>query len=342
MSTPPTDRGTSSVGSEPAELPEVTYREAVTLALDDCLAEDGSVVFLGEDIANEGGVFKTNAGLAEKYGERVINTPICENGFTGVALGMSVAGLRPIVEFMFADFMPSAGDAIVNQLPKYRFMSGGQFSVPVTLRVISGAGGRFGTQHSATGESWFMGQPGLRVAAAASPAAVYELLRAAVRSNDPVIVHEHKLLYTRKGPLRRGAVAELGRAAVERRGDDVTIVATMLMVQHALAAAEELAAEGISAEVVDLRWIRPLDVDTVQRSIERTGRLVIAEEQWHEGGWGATLISRLVMRGVPMAARPRVAGLPDDLLIPFAPPLEDAVIPSAARIADEVRASLRG
>ena len=166
----------------------MTYRDAVNTAIDESLAEDPSVVFLGEDIANEGGVFKTNDGLPEKHGQRVINTPICENGFTGVALGMSVVGMRPIVEFMFADFMPMAGDAIVNQLPKYRFMSGGQFAVPVTLRVISGGGGRFGTQHSATGESWFMSQPGLRVAAAGTPAAAYELLRAAVRSDDPVIV----------------------------------------------------------------------------------------------------------------------------------------------------------
>lgn len=338
MSTP---TETAVTATREGETRELTYRDAVNLAIDDSLAEDPTVVFLGEDIANEGGVFKTNAGLAEKYGERVINTPICENGFTGVALGMSVAGLRPIVEFMFADFMPTAGDAIVNQLPKYRFMSGGQFAVPVTLRVISGAGGRFGTQHSATGESWFMGQPGLRVAAAATPAAAYELLRAAVRSNDPVLVHEHKLLYIRKGPVRRGAVAEVGKATIERHGDDVTIVATMLMVERSLKAAELLEAEGISAEVIDLRWIRPLDVATVQRSVERTGRLVIAEEQWHDAGWGATLISRLARAGVPMAAAPRVAGLPDDLLIPFAPPLEDAVIPTAERIADEVRASLR-
>ncbi len=328
------------VGETGADSVEMTYRDAVNAALDESLAEDPAVVFMGEDIGNAGGVFKTNAGLAEKYGERVINTPICENGFTGVALGMAVVGMRPIVEFMFADFMPTAGDAIVNQLPKYRFMSGGQLSVPVTLRVISGAGGRFGTQHSATGESWFMGQPGLRVATAGTPAAAYELLRAAVRSNDPVIVHEHKLLYIRKGPVRRGAVAEIGKASIERRGGDVTIVATLLMVERALEAAEMLAAEGIDVEVIDLRWIRPLDLETVAASLEKTGRLVIAEEQWHDGGWGATLISRLAMCGVRLASAPRSAALPDDVLIPFAPPLEDAMMPSAQRIADEVRASL--
>jgi pyruvate/2-oxoglutarate/acetoin dehydrogenase E1 component len=333
----PTDQPTAAVSGETVEM---TYREAVHAALDESLAEDPSVVFMGEDVGNEGGVYKTSTGLVERYGERVINTPICENGFTGVALGMAVMGMRPIVEFMFADFMPTAADAIVNQLPKYRFMSGGQLSVPVTLRVVSGAGSRFGTQHSASGESWFMSQPGLRVAAAATPGAAYELLRAAVRANDPVIVHEHRMLYLRKGPVRPGAVAEMGKAAVEREGADVTIVATMFMVQRALEAADLLAAEGIEAEVIDLRWIRPLDLETVSASVEKTGRLVVAEEQWHDGGWGATLISRLAMSGMYMASAPRTAALLDDMHIPFAAPLEDAVMPSAERIADEVRASL--
>lgn len=332
-----TDTAAATSGGETVEM---TYRDAVNAAMDETLAEDQSAVFMGEDVANEGGVFKTNAGLPEKYGERVINTPICENGFTGVALGMSVVGMRPIVEFMFADFLPTASDAIVNQLPKYRFMSGGQFAVPVTLRVISGAGGRFGTQHSATGESWYMSQSGMRVAAAGTPAAAYELLRAAVRSNDPVLVHEHKLLYGRKGQVTRGAVAEMGKASIERAGGDVTIVATLLMVERALKAAEMLKEEGIDAEVIDLRWISPLDLETVGASVAKTGRLVVAEEQWHDGGWGATLISRLAMSGAYMASAPRSVALPDEMLIPYAPPLEDAVIPSAERIADEARASL--
>ena len=330
----------AQAGTAAGDVVEMTYREAVQAALDDSLAEDPAVVFMGEDVGNQGGVYKTNVGLAEKYGQRIINTPICENGFTGVALGMAVMGMRPIVEFMFADFMPTAGDAIVNQLPKYRFMSGGQLSAPVTLRVVSGAGTRFGTQHTASGESWFMAQPGLRVAAAGTPAAAYELLRAAVRSNDPTIVHEHRLLYLRKGEVRRGAVAEVGRASVEREGTDVTIVATMLMLERSLEASEVLAEEGIAAEVIDLRWIRPLDLDTITRSVERTGRLVVVEEQPHEGGWGATLISRLTMAGTSMSTRPRCVSLLDDMLVPFAAPLEDAVMPSAERIADEVRASL--
>lgn len=324
-----------------AEVEQLTYRDAVNAAMHDAFRDDDGVVLLGEDVSSDGGVFKTNAGLAEQYPERVINTPICENGFTGVALGMAVMGMRPIVEFMFADFMPMAGDAIINQLPKYRFMSGGQFSVPVTLRVISGGGGRFGTQHSATGESWFMAQPGMHVALAATPGAAYELLAAAIAADDPVIIHEHKVLYGRKGPVKRGSVAEIGRASIERPGSDVTIVASLLMVERAVQAAEVLSGEGIDAEVIDLRWARPLDIETIASSVARTGRLVIAEEQWHEAGWGATVISRLVQDGTELTAPPVAVSHPYDLLVPYSPPLEDAFIPSVERIVEAARSTVR-
>jgi len=320
---------------------ELTYREAINAALEDDMAADDTVILMGEDVQADGGVFKTNIGLVERFGPaRVRSTPICENGFMGVALGMSLTGLRPVVEIMFADFLPTAGDAIVNQLPKYRYMSGGQFAVPVTIRSISGALGRFGTQHSATGESWFMSLPGLRVVTASSPGSAYELLRTAIRDDNPVIFHEHKAMYARKGPVRRGAIAQLGKAETLRSGSDVTIVATLLMVERALAAAEQLAAEGISAEVIDLRWIRPLDLPTVGASVAKTGRLVIAEEQVHAGGWGATIISELAMAGQTWRSAPRSVGLPYDLPIPYSPPLEDEIIPSAERIAAAARASL--
>ncbi len=325
-----------------ATVPELTYREAINAALNDEMAADPTVLLLGEDVATEGGVFKTNVGLVEKYGPgRVRNTPICENTFVGVALGMSLVGLRPVVEIMFSDFLPTAGDAIVNQLPKYRFMSGGQFAVPVTIRSISGATGRFGTQHSATGESWFMHLPGLRVVTAATPGSAYELLRAAIRDNNPVIFHEHKGLYGRKGPVQRGSVAPIGRAAVVRRGSDVTIVATLLMVERSLQAAAALAEEGIDAEVIDLRWLRPLDVETVRASVERTGRLVVVEEQVHAGGWGATLISELTMGGVAWRRPPLAVSLPPDLPIPYSPPLEDAVLPSVEAIRSAAHAACR-
>ena len=320
---------------------ELTYREAINAALEDEMAADDAVVLLGEDVQADGGVWKTNHGLVEKFGTaRVRSTPICENGFMGVALGMSLAGLRPVVEIMFSDFLPTAGDAIVNELPKYRYMSGGQFAVPVTVRTVSGAGGRFGTQHSATGESWYMSLPGLRIVTASTPGSAYELLRASIRDNNPILFHEHRMLYGRKGPVRRGTVGTVGKAAVLRQGTDVTIVATLLLVERALAAAEQLAAEGISAEVIDLRWIRPMDIPAVAASVAKTGRLVVAEEQVHAGGWGATLISELAMAGTPWKSAPRAVSLPYDLPIPYSPPLEDQMIPSPDAIAAAARASV--
>ena len=181
--------------------------------------------------------------------------------------------------------------------------------------------------------------PGLRVVSASSPGAAYSLLRAAIADDNPVIFFEHKGLYARKGPVNRGQIAELGKAAVLREGVDVTIVATLLMVERALKAAEALATEGIEAEVIDLRWVRPLDVPTVRASVEKTGRLVVAEEQVHAAGWGATLISELAQAGVPFASPPRRVSLPDDYPIPYTPPLEDLIVPSADGIASAARAA---
>ena len=328
---------------EAADVVELTYREAIGAALAHELAEDPTVLLMGEDVATAGGVFKTNEGLSERFGpERVFNTPICENGFIGVALGMAVTGLRPVVEIMFSDFLPTAADAIVNELPKFRFMSGGQCVVPVTVRAIGGGTGRFGTQHSATGESWYMGLPGLKVATAATPASAYGTLRAAIRSDDPVLFFEHKGLYGRKGPVALGedGILAIGKASVLRPGTDVTVVSTLLMADRSLSAARALADEGISAEVIALTWLRPLDYDTIIESVSRTGRLLIVEEQVHAGGWGATVISQLTMRGVPMA-RPSALSLPDDLLISYSPTLEDAIIPSVETIAGRIRLAIQ-
>jgi pyruvate dehydrogenase E1 component beta subunit len=321
---------------------EMTYREAIRAALEDELRADSNVIFLGEDIGGAGGSFKTSEGLLDEFGpSRVIDTPISENGFVGAALGMAVTGMRPVVEIMFADFLPSAGDAMVNELPKFRFMSGGQTDVPLTIRAIGGATGRFGTQHSATGESWFMQMPGLLVVTASSPAAAYGLLRTAIRSDDPVLFLEHKGMYGRKGAVDRAApLPEVGRAEIVRSGADVTIVATLLMVPRALEAAEMLAGEGIEAEVIDLRWIAPLDLDTIRESVLRTDRLVIAEEQVHLGGWGASVISLLAQEGLPENTIPRAVSMPN-VPIAYSPPLEDAAIPSAERIADAARALVR-
>ncbi len=324
----------------PAGAVEMTYREAVCAALEDEMLSDPRVLLLGEDVANDGGVFKTNIGLPEKFPGRITNTPICENTFIGAAIGMAVTGLRPVVEIMFSDFLPTAGDAMVEELPKFRFMSGGQCSVPVTIRSIGGGTGRFGTQHSATGESWFIGLPGLKVAAAGTPAAAYGLLRAAIRDTNPVLLFEHKGLYGRTGSVTRGedGIAELGRASVDREGGDVTIVSTLLMTDRSLQASEQLAESGIAAEIIDLRSLRPLDFETIGRSVSKTGRLLVVEEQVHAGGWGATVISHLAMAGIQLHTPPRAVSLPDDLLISYSPPLEDEIIPSVDVIASAAQA----
>jgi acetoin:2,6-dichlorophenolindophenol oxidoreductase subunit beta len=335
---------TEAIAAVATDAVEMTYRAAVAAALIDEMEADPTVVLMGEDVGAAGGVFKTNEGVIERFGtDRVINTPICENGFLGVALGMAVTGLRPVVEIMFSDFLPTAGDAIVNELPKFRFMTGGQCNVPLTVRAIGGGTGRFGTQHSATGESWYLQLPGLKVAAASSPSAAYGLLRAAIRDNDPVLVFEHKGLLMRKGRFVRDAssVKEVGRAAVTRPGSDITVVATMLMADRALTAAEQLSGEGIDVEVVDLQWLRPLDIDTVESSVRRTGRVMVVEEQVHVAGWGATVISQLAMRDVPLKRPPAAVSLPDDLLVPYSPALEDQVIPSVDAIASAIRQACR-
>lgn len=333
-----------AAAATPAGATEMTYREAVRAALADELAGDPRVMMMGEDVASAGGVFKTNEGLPEEFPGRVVNTPICENTFIGLAAGMAMTGMRPVCEIMFSDFLPTAADALVEELPRMRFMSGGQCTVPVTIRSMGGGGGRFGTQHSATGESWFIGIPGLKVGTAGTPAAAYAMLRAGIRDEDPVLLIEHKSLFMRKGLVPRGeeAIAAVGKAAVEREGADLTIASTLLMTDRSLKAAERLAAEGIEAEVIDLRWLRPLDFDTVRASVEKTGRLLVAEEQVHAAGWGATLISRLATEGVELEAPPRAVSLPDDNLISYSPPLEDAIIPSAETIADAARAISAG
>jgi pyruvate dehydrogenase E1 component beta subunit len=327
-----------TAGRPQPQIEELTYREAVAAAQIDEMAADEAVVLLGEDVATDGGVFKTNVGLAEQFGpSRVLNTPICENSFVGVGVGMAIMGMRPIVEIMFSDFLPTAGDQVFNQLPKYRFMSGGQCSLPVTIRSIGGASGRFGTQHSATGEGWLLGLPGLRLASAASPNAAYRLLRAAIQLDDPVIVFEHKGLYGRRGPVDRSGLADVGKAEVVRRGRDVTIVSTLMMVERALGAAEELAAAGVSAEVIDLRWLEPLDWDTVLGSVGRTRRLVTVEEGPHAGGWASLVVSRVAQEGLRLRTAPKVISMPGDVPVPYSPPLEDAVIPSVAAIVAAVQ-----
>ena len=316
-------------------MSELTYREAVRAALADELEADPPVVTFGEDIAAAGGAFKVTEGLVEQFGpRRVLDTPISEQAIIGAAIGASIKGLRPVVELMFADFAAVCFDQIANQLAKYRYMTGGQVDVPVTIRMANGASLGFGAQHSQTVESWFLNVTGLVLVAPSTPQDAYSLLRASIQSPDPVLVFEHKGLYNARGPVERIAPAEpLGRAAILRRGDDVTIVGTQLMAARALGAAEELAARGVEAEVIDLRTLAPMDVDTVLESLGRTRSLVVVQEGPLAGGWASTLVTRVVTAGTLLAAPPVVV-VSGDTPVPYATDLEAAWLPSVERIVD--------
>ncbi len=321
-------------------MPELTYREAIRLALAEEMRRDPTILFMGEDVAAPGGIFKITEGLLEEFGsERVRDTPISETAFVGAALGLAVTGYRPVVELMFSDFLGVCFDQIVNSIAKHRFMSGGAMSVPLVIRMVGGGGVRFGAPHSQTGESWLMPFPGLKIVAASSPAEAHGMLKAAIRDDNPVVVIEHKGLLGEKGPVREGedGLTALDGPAVVRPGDAATVVASLAMVPRARAAADMLAGEGVEAEIMDLRVLRPLNVAPIVESLGRTGRLVLVEEQHRLGGWGAQVIAEVVEK-VPgiLKAPPRRVTLPDHPL-PFSPVLEDAALPSAERIAGAVR-----
>jgi acetoin:2,6-dichlorophenolindophenol oxidoreductase subunit beta len=320
-------------------MPQMTYREAVVRALADEMAADPEVVFFGEDVAEAGGVFKVTPGLYERFGpERVRDTPISEQAIVGMALGAAITGLRPVAELMFADFIPVAMDQIVNQVAKYRYMSGGQFLVPLTIRAPQGGGNGFGTQHSQCAESWLMNFPGLKVVSPSTPADMYGLLRGAIRENNPVVVLEHKGLYTLKGdvPDDTGPMA-LGEARVVRAGEHVTVVASQLMLHRALEAAETLLGEGISCEVIDVRSFVPLDTGTILRSLAKTNRIVVVEEAPHQAGWGGDIASLAADEGVYWLAAPVRRVNMGGALVAYSPPLEDEVLPGVARIARAIR-----
>ena len=320
-------------------MPEITYREAVQQAISDEMRRDDSIVFFGEDVAEAGGVFKVTPGIYEEFGaERVRDTPISEQAIIGTALGAAITGLRPIAELMFADFIPVAMDQIVNQVAKYRFMSGGQFTVPLTIRAAQGGGGGFGTQHSQCAESWLMNFPGLKVAVPSTPHDMYSLLRGAIRDDNPVIVLEHKYLYGTKGVVPADAEpAKLGEASVVRSGSDLTVVAVQLMLHRALEVADKLSEEGISLEVIDLRTITPLDGRTILRSVQKTNRLLIIEEAPRLGGWGASIASLVADEGIYYLDAPIKRVNLEDSLIAYSPALEDEIIPNVQRIEGAVR-----
>ena len=316
----------------------LTYREAVAAALSDAMDDDPDVLCLGEDIGAAGGVFKTTDGLFERFGgDRVRDTPISEQAIVGAALGAAVTGLRPVAELMFADFAGVAFDQVANQVAKYRYMSAGQADVPVTIRMASGAGLGFAAQHSQATENWFLNVPGVHIVVPATPSDVYGLLRTSIESNDPVLVFEHKALFTRRGDVERGRTIPLGVAEVVRAGSDVTVVATQLMRWRTMEAAEALEADGVQVEVIDPRTLAPLDLDTIMASVERTKRIVCVQESQPAGSWGSTVIAAVVERAFDRLDAPPLLVASDATPVPYAGALEGCWLPSTERIADAIR-----
>lgn len=317
----------------------INYREAVAEGIAREMRRDPSVVCLGEDIGAAGGVFKTTVGLFKEFGpERVWDTPISEQAIVGAAMGAAMTGMRPVAEIMFSDFLACCWDYLANEIPKVRYMTGGQVTVPLVVRTANGGGLGFGAQHSQATENWALTVPGLKIAAPATPADVIGMMAAAIRSDDPVVFFEHKALLAAKGaPAPPDHVVELGRAAVVREGADATLVALASMVPLALQAADLLSGEGIESEVIDLRCLVPLDMSTVLASLVRTSRLVTVEENPYQGGWGATVVSVVADEGFGLLDAPvrRVAG--ECVPLPFADALEEQVIPTVDKVVTAVR-----
>jgi len=321
---------------------ELTYRAAVARGLAQEMERDPSVVLIGEDIGAAGGVFKTTEGLFARFGpDRVRDTPISEQAIIGAAMGAAMTGLRPVAELMFSDFFGVAWDMVANQIAKTRYMTDGQVSLPLVIRTANGGGLRFGAQHSQSIENWTMAIPGLKVVAPSTPADMVGLIAAAIRDPDPVIVCEHKALFADKADVPDGElVEELGRARVLRSGSDATVVALAAMVPRALAAAEELARDGIEIEVIDLRSLVPLDVTTVLASVERTSHLFTVEENPRLCGWGAEVVSIAAEEAIYSLDGPMVRITTPHVPLAANPVLEDAQMPSAERIATTIRATL--
>lgn len=321
-------------------MAEITYREAVVRALDEEMARDENVIFFGEDVGKAGGVFKVTPGLWEKYGnDRVRDTPISENAIIGAGIGAAITGMRPVVELMFADFAAVTLDQIINQAAKMRYMSGGQIKVPLTIRAAQGAGAGFGSQHSQCCETWFMHAPGLKVVVPSNPADVLGLLKASIRDDNPVVFLEHKSQYTDKGevPDHANHIVPLGVANIVREGTDVTLVAVQNMVKVAKAAAEELAKEGISCEIIDPRTLVPLDVETIVNSVKKTGRLITVEEAIRAGGWGAEVATQVTENAIWSLEGPVVRVTMDAGIVPFSAPLEALLLPNKERVIAAVR-----
>jgi len=307
---------------------EIRFVEAIREAQAEALAEDERVFIIGEEVGKYGGVFRATQGLQERFGrDRVRDTTIAENSLVGIAAGAAIAGMRPIVEIMFMDFIAGAMDAIVNHAAKLATMTGGQIAVPIVVRTQGGTGTHHGAQHSQMLESWFVHVPGVLVAMPSTPADAKGLFAQAMREQMPVIFVECRMLYGTRGEVEEGSTQPIpfGKAVVRREGNDVSVVTAGHMVLQALKAAETVAERGVDVEVVDLRTLVPMDVDTILASVEKTGRLVVAHEATRRGGWGGEVISQVVTKGFDALRAPPVHVGAGASPIPFAVELEAEV-----------------
>jgi len=310
---------------------EIKYREAISEALREEMIRDKTVFVMGEDVGQFGGVFQATATLYKDFGaSRVLDTPISEAAIVGAALGSALAGLRPVAEIMFVDFTSIAMDQIANQCAKFHFMTGGQAIIPLVIRTQGGVGIGDAAQHSQSLEAWHTHIPGLKVVMPSTPADAKGLLKASIRDDNPVVFIEHKMLYLNEGPVPEDDdyMIPIGKADIKREGEDVTIIAWSKMVVDSLEAADDLEKEGIQAEVVDLRTLNPLDLETILISVKKTSKVVIVHEACKTGGFGGEVAALIMENAFDYLDAPveRVTGL--DTPIPYAEPLYRAVIPN--------------
>lgn len=311
---------------------EITFSEAIREAMCEEMRRDPTVFLMGEDVGVFNGVWGVSNGMLAEFGpERIRDTAISEIAIIGSALGAAMSGMRPIAEIMFGDFLMCAGDQIVNQVAKARFMSGGKANVPLTIRVTSGSPGSAAAQHSQSPESWFMNIPGLKIVVPATPTDAKGLLKTALRGQDPVLFFEHKMLYGLKGDVSAdpGFSVPFGQASILRPGKDVTIIGIGIMVQKALQAAAKLATEGIEAEVVDPRTLVPLDAQTLVQSVAKTGRVIIAHEAHVRAGPGAEIAAVLAEQAIEYLDAPILRVGAKNVPLPYSPELEQSVLPSS-------------
>ncbi|MDI7246840.1 MAG: alpha-ketoacid dehydrogenase subunit beta [Bacillota bacterium] len=318
---------------------EITFSQATLEAMAEEMRRDSTVFILGEDIARQGGIFGQFKGLPQEFGyERVLDTPISETAIVGSAVGAALTGMRPVADMHFADFVTCAMDEIANQAAKIRYMFGGQARLPLVVRAPDGVIKSAAAQHSQSLEAWFVHVPGLKIVIPSTPYDAKGLLKAAIRDDDPVLYFEHKALFAMKGPVpEEEYIVPIGKADVKRPGRDVTCVTYSVMVHRALEAAEDLARDGIEVEVVDLRTLVPMDIDTVLQSVRKTKKVVVAHEACRRGGAGAEIAATIAEEAFDYLDAPVVRVGTMDVPVPFSPPLEARVVPRKKEIVEAVR-----